>query len=568
MFNRLFYSPFFSRLIPFLALILCLPAVFTGFMGDDYFFYGLFSGYQGIKPIDDASLFNLFSFANGDPERLAQMQQLGLMPWWTVAEFKTMFFRPLAELSHFCDFSLWPESSLMMHMHNLLWFFAVLWVLRGLYQNWFSAPYGFATLALLIFAFDGSHALTISWIANRNALIAAFFALLALTFFIRWREQGQIKYAGLAILFYFLGLASAEIALSISAYFFAYAICLERKGLWVGLKSLLPFAVLSVLWLWLYKHLGFGASGVPSFYLDPMADPLLFLQQLMQRLPIMLMSQWGVMPAEMSQGKEFSDLAIWHSRLGLALLLIIWLPLVIKDRLLRFFLIAACVSVLPVCSALPQDRNLFFVGFAGSAAVARYCQIVWQYRSEWPVLKRSLHQFMVIVLLLVHVLLAALLLPVISYAPSVFNGISMQAAKETPDLEGKHVFFLNVPSAVSWYFTPIRYYLKLDMPVSTQVLSMTQEGGRWEVVDNHRLRLHLPEGLTAGEGKLVRDIRTKPLKPGQIFSLNQVTIQLTQFRDQDATELLLDFKQPLANDNYVFGIWEDGKVRYLNGAEL
>lgn len=305
MFSRLFYSSSLSRIIPFLAVALCLPALFTGFMGDDYFFYGLFSGYQGVKPIDDASLFNLFSFANGDPERLAQMQQLGLMPWWTVEEFRCMFFRPLAELSHFIDFNLWPESSVLMHVHNLLWFFAVLWVLRGLYQRWFAMPYGFATLALLLFAFDGSHALTISWIANRNSLMAAFFALLALTFFIRWREQGQLMHAGLAAGFYLAGLSSAEIALSISAYFFAYAVCLDRKGALAGLISLLPFAVLSIAWLLLYKHLGFGASGVPSFYLDPMSNPILFIQQLAYRMPIMLMSQWGVMPAELSQGEAF-----------------------------------------------------------------------------------------------------------------------------------------------------------------------------------------------------------------------------------------------------------------------
>lgn len=565
--SNILSRPLLSQFIPFVAILLCLPSLFTGLMGDDYFFYALFDGYQGLKPITDISLFNLFSFSNGDPERFAQMQQLGLLPWWTVSDFKYLFFRPLSELSHYIDFRLWPQSSIMMHVHNLLWFFAALWILRALYQKWFDTKYGFAALALLLFAFDASHGVTVSWIANRNALIAAVFSLLALMFFMRWREQDKNAHFVLAMVFYSLGLLSAEIALSISAYFFAYILFLDRKSLASGLMALMPFALLSVLWLLFYKYHGFGASGVPSFYLDPFANPYLFLQELTERLPAMMMSEWGLIPAELGQDPAISKGVLIQAQIALALLLLLWVPLMKQDRLLRFFVLASIVSALPVCSALPQDRNLFFIGFAGSGAVARYCQLVWANKADWPRFRRMLHQSAVVVLLVLHLVLATLLLPVMTYAPAIFNASAIAAVKDAPSLEGKHVFFLNTPMPTSGYFTPMRYYFKKDLPESAQAMSFAIDS-HWELVDERHLYLHIPKGLTTGEGRLVRDVRRSPFEESQAFSLPEVDITPVQFEGAEVTKVLLSFKQPLTSDQYVFVTWNKGKIRYLTGAGL
>lgn len=302
-----------------------------------------------------------------------------------------------------------------------------------------------------------------------------------------------------------------------------------------------------------------------------MADPVLFLQELTQRLPVMLMSQWGIVLAELSQDQNLAQISQLQAQVGLLILALLWLPLAAKDKLMCFFLIAAVISVLPVCAALPQDRNLFFVGFAGSAALARYCQLVWLHKAQWGALRRSLNSLAVGVLLFLHLFVSALLLPVLSYAPAIFSGISIDAAQQAPSsLEGKHLFFVDAPMPVSAYFTPIRYYLGLELPATVQALSFAIGDSSWQPLGERQLALHLEQGLLAQEGKLVRDPRSNALPVGHTVDLNQLSIEV---QDAEARKLKLSFKQAITNDDYLFAVWQkqsdnSHKLVYVSGEEL
>ena len=56
------------------------------------------------------------------PSVNADLMDQGIIPWWSVADVRITFFRPLSTLTHWLDFQLWPESHEMMHVHSLLWY--------------------------------------------------------------------------------------------------------------------------------------------------------------------------------------------------------------------------------------------------------------------------------------------------------------------------------------------------------------------------------------------------------------------------------------------------------------
>ncbi|HAG97136.1 MAG TPA: hypothetical protein DCL78_23610, partial [Gammaproteobacteria bacterium] len=142
------------RNLIFLAtFLLCIPALFTGFMGDDYLHYALLNADLPIAKPDDLSLFGLFSFINGDPERNRLLMDYSLIPWWTYSELKYAFWRPLSELSHWLDYQLWPNQPWLMHLHNIVWYMGALVLIAKLYQR-FQPGEGAALLALFLYALD------------------------------------------------------------------------------------------------------------------------------------------------------------------------------------------------------------------------------------------------------------------------------------------------------------------------------------------------------------------------------------------------------------------------------
>jgi hypothetical protein len=127
----------------------------------------------------------------GNPEANARMVDVGLLPWWTTPDLRIAFFRPLAALTHWLDYRLWPDSAPLMHAHSLLW--AALCVAAGtlLYRR-LVAPDSpmVAGVAAYLFAIDSARGGAMSSLAIRNALIALFFGVLTVLAHVRWRQWG------------------------------------------------------------------------------------------------------------------------------------------------------------------------------------------------------------------------------------------------------------------------------------------------------------------------------------------------------------------------------------------
>src|SRR5262249_55682561 len=126
---------------------------------------------------------NLFDFgsaataAHGDPG-------LNILPWWTAPDWKVRFFRPVSSLSHALDYALWGRHAAMHHATSLALYAMLLWLLDALYRA-AGLSRSVALCALAVFVLEDGSVLPVGWIANRNTLIEALFAVSAVLVLLR-----------------------------------------------------------------------------------------------------------------------------------------------------------------------------------------------------------------------------------------------------------------------------------------------------------------------------------------------------------------------------------------------
>ena len=371
------------------GMLLSLPALWTGFAQDDYFFLMIFKGSPGLEFLDLSPL-DTFSFSKGDPEIQGALMERGYLPWWTAEGWKVNFWRPVAALSHWADYRLFGENAWPMHLHSLLLYGFLIAIAALLYRRFITSPWA-AGLAALLFAIDSGHSIPAAWLAMRNALIALFFGLLVLWAHDRWRRvDGKWwPHGPLALLWLVLALLSAEAAVAVGGYLLGYALFLDPAarrwadsgsafGAGIGpyirsIGTLLPYLAVVILWRLAYSHLGFGTEG-SGLYIDPVADSGEFLRQLPARMTVSLLGLFALPDATLW---SLAPAAVGHTLLVLALLFIAaaaWAfrPLLRDEPAARFLLLGAVLAIVPACATLPMDRNLMFSSFGGLGVVAMY----------------------------------------------------------------------------------------------------------------------------------------------------------------------------------------------------
>ena len=367
-----------------LAAVITLPALNAGFIQDDLFHrIRLVEPAQlperlhdtGLIPPDggklSAALRDMHSFSRTQQET-DNLKEVGLCPWWTAKDFRAANWRPLDSFTHWLDYRLFPDSPGLMHLHNIVWFAAVVFLVAALYRR-LIIPVWIATLAAFFYAIDDSNYFPAMWIANRNLLLALFFSLLTLLLHHRWRRHDSLA-AGIAAPFILLfSLFSTEAGIATFAYLFAYALIIDRDKWLQRALSLSPSLIVIVGWRITYSALGYGARG-SGFIIDPGREPLRYLRAVLGRAPVLLSGQWGWQPAEMFN--LFSDYARGWNLLAatafLVLILIVFLPLLRKNRVALFCFVGMLLCVLPVCATGPMNRNLLFVAIGAFGLMALF----------------------------------------------------------------------------------------------------------------------------------------------------------------------------------------------------
>jgi hypothetical protein len=453
-------------------MILMAPALGAGLMMGDYDHRALFLG-QSLQPVGGNAVNHMFDYMNGDPIRNRALMDLGALPWWTLDTIQQSFWRPLTGLTHALDYRLWPDRPVLMHAHSILWLGLLVLGIGRLYQRTMK-PAWVVGLATLLYAVDDAKAMPAGWLANRNELVAATFAVLALERYTAWRTQ-RAQSAGLAAAVLFaLALLAKESALSITPYLFGYAIFVERGPLLRRMLPLVPFGAIVLAWRAVSEASGFGTFGMES-YVDPLSAPVAYLGAVIDRLPVLLLAQLALPPSDLTIFMSDAERrVIWvFALLALALLARLLLPLLRRDAHARFWAIGSLLALLPSCATFMADRMLVFSGIGAMALLAMVVRDAVESLANGHGGRSE--RALVSAVLLVHLVLPAGIIQariagISAYAEPVNS--ALEALEGVPDLDRKTVVLVNAPNALQATSVPrIRRAQGLPIPRHTYTLA-------------------------------------------------------------------------------------------------
>ncbi len=552
------------RLLPLvvaiLAAIAMLPALTGGWQFDDYFHRVTMLGYGDSKPIQ------VFVQYIDRAHNLSQID-FGTMPWWGSPGLHQAFLRYASTLTMMLDYRLWPNHPALMHLHSLLWLAAAVFVAALLYRevlggNWV------AGLAALMYALDGAHAVPAAYLANRNALIACCFGFLSVLAFVRWRKYAHARTRWLSVLMLAMSLSAGEMGLATAAYLFSYALTDDRDRIRSRLMRLLPHGAVLAAWALIYKLGNFGSQG-SGFYLDPLHDPLGFAGSLCQRAAFLLMGQWSPLPAEMSMAYAPGTSAFLHISLFsfaiAAIVAALFLPLILRDRVARFWGLGALLSLIPIAAVGPENRLLGFVGLGSMALLAQMTQFVFVRSAvaSLPRLWRGFACATTLLLLLLHLIAAPFLgIARIDYQANVSSRMDRAIASvpRDPRIESQDLVLINPPDHISLVTSiwAIHRLENLPMPRHMRALS---SGGELEVtrVGPRSLRVRFPDGFSPTAFSRFFRSQNDRFSPGWRLELPglSITVEALDARG-DPAQVLYQFPVPLEDSSLRWMRWHDG----------
>lgn len=564
--------------IAVIAFALGAPALGVGYVIDDYAHLASFSDVPRLRVIWD-SPWDMFSFVTGATEQKQAAMEQGLYPWWTSDRVVLNFWRPLTVLTHGIDHALWPDSPAMAHLQSLLWYAALVALATMLYRmigvrgisggtresrgetpagaGWTGSA---ATLAALIFAIDEAHALPMAWVANRNAVLAAFWGVACVLLHVKWRREGKAWALGAALAALAAAVHANEGGIATTGYLFAFAVFLDRGSAAKRLGTLAPYAGVVVAWRAYYSLLGFGAKFAPS-YIDPGREPLRFAWALVERSPGLLLGQLVNFPSELFfvlEGAGFAGL--WMVVVAGTLAVAAVAMPALRTRESAFWATGMALAIVPVCATFPSNRLLLFAGLGGSALVAAFIDTVSgtgreSFRASPEGAGRA-RRWLCVAMIAMHLVLAPLAMVGTIIAFGV-GAARIRAGMTTVDfpagVETKTVVIANSPNYFVTAYMAIRrglegeaapahlYSLSPNNPTAVPT-TMTR-------VDERTLRV-APEG---GYPWLLFRSGLEPMSAGDVVRLDGMTVRVVEVNAKGVPQVAdYVFPAPLEDERFVW----------------
>jgi hypothetical protein len=543
-----------------LGVLLNLLGVLAPPITDDYFQWAILT--KAIdQPTHAGSLFGLFDLVPNTPETVENMKASGRLLWSASDTLRMAFWRPLAELSHWLDYTLWPGSPALMRLHSLLWYGALIFLLGKLYRMLDKSPVQ-TGLATALFAISSLHFYVIMWIAARNQLMAACFCVLTLICHHKWRRGEGQRFAWLACMTLLLGLGCAEAAVATLGYLVAYAVAFEEDKPWrLRLRQLMPYMLIVVAWRAFHLALGFGSHGSGS-YIEPGLTGR-FLHAVLYRLPALMLGEVSGVGAGLAQTLSDKVLALYAlaasgALLALTMLMRRWQMW--ADRSVRFYALGALFALVPVCAINPTDRILLNSELGMSALLAAwFCRAFSGASLSKDWLDRSA-KGLVSLILFVHIALfpvAALLMQFVTgktiAETSISEALSLPDELATPD---KHFIVVNPPLPFNLFYYPlVRNYYGHPNPASIQALSIgNNQSLHLTVLDTHTIEI---QSDTSFAQPLVRDLISQPFKSGDTTHMGDINVQVIAVGDDGAPRRVrFHFPEGVTEQHWQFFVWE------------
>ncbi len=548
-----------------LAAVLTLPSLRVGLIFDDYHAKLLMEDSHSPARVLKSPL-DMFRLLSGDPRQNVALRDYGFLPWWADEHIKGALWRPIASLTHWADYLLWPDMPALMHAQSILWY-ALLAAAAALLYRRLMGPTLAAGLAGLLYAADHVHSVPAGFLANRNVLLAGLFGVLCLLAHLRWRQDGWRPGQALAPALLAVSLLAKEEGIATCAYLMAFALVLDEGSWRVRLRTILPYIAVVAAWRACWWYQGYGVS-VGGLYVDPLTEPLRYLGTLLHNAPILLLGQMGFPPADVSMILEGSTdrwFCIGAWLFGLLLAVVCW-PLLRHDRVARFWAIGMVLALLPASTAIPSDRMLLFVGLGGIALVAQF--LVWwfaadgrSYRWAWRASAAGLAGLFI----LFHMVVSPVDLLLRSAAPvgpKRFLERLYLPNPLDPSIERQDLVIVNPPAAFFLMASPLTWAAQSEpMPAHLRILCSSL----FRPVDIHRpdertLMVRPRIGYLFWKADRFWRSNERPIRLGYRVHLPGMTATVTAMEaDGRPAEASFIFEVPLEDESLRWLQWKAGQ---------
>jgi hypothetical protein len=588
-------SRYWIFIVLIVGILLYVPFLFSGFFQDDYGFRlqfspDIFEKFNIPAEVMQNSPLNLYGFSWGSSARFTIEQDHGFAPWWASDQIKTNFFRPLSSLTLALDFSLWPDTPLLIHIHSLLWFCLLIVLTYRLYRS-ISGSAAVAGISILLFVMDDALSGPVGWISNRHALVAMVFCVLCVWLYHQGVSKKKWTYIAGACGAYALALLASEMGLVTFAYLFAYMLVLDRDN-WPGrVKRIVPFVLITVVWRLAYTGLGYGASGT-LLYIDPILNPVDFITQMLTRFPALLFSAVGlpVVDLLLAFSPQAMGVAAAVFLIPLGLLAFAVYPVLKTHRTSAFWLLGLLAAIVPLVTGIPQNRNLGLVSLGVMALAGQLFVDIATARKTGPLttFQRILLRIAVPLLVILYLVVSPLL--VMSNPATTRTSADAQASAadfgSAPELAEQHLYVINPPGAMSFMAGLFqRLFTDKPMPASINYLSSGFAPVTIERVDAQTIIVTPDGGYTPLPGPIVDDktgIVTpvglenvyraldgfhynprNPMQVGQVVALSDMTVEVTEMTgDGRIAQAAFTFAHPLDDNRYVWLLWNEATSTY------
>lgn len=187
-------------------------------------------------------------------------------------------FRPLTSLSYLLDFTLTSINPVTFHLSNILFFLAtalvIYWLIYLLTQKkWLAFFSG------LFFIVLPNHPEAVSWISGRGDVLSAFFYILSLAFYVKFRQKKYWWLLGLSVLSFFFAVLAKEMGMSLPGIIILYELLFVggwKKESWKGVAKRVIYVLPFVLVLGFYLLLRWNVTHIlAGFYASPELKPSL-----------------------------------------------------------------------------------------------------------------------------------------------------------------------------------------------------------------------------------------------------------------------------------------------------
>lgn len=571
------YSKFYV-LIAFLVIGTALysPFIHNHFTYDDYLF---------ISFIEEKTPVPLSGFWAVDFKEVKVFQSM----WWVDKDAWGYFFRPVPSFIMTTAYNIWGrDSALWLHLFSVLLHsinaFLVFVLLNRLSKN-----YPVSLLAGFLYLIFVHHIINVGWIATNTDLLAVFFMVLCMIYYLKFREDGKSLNLILSSIMLVIAYGCKETAsitpAGIMLYEFIYngsdeKISFRKRFIlfFKKWKYWITSLVLLTGFLIYYKAAGFGINNL--MYHDPFLKPAEFIKYLFVGYPMMFLAMTSVVPISFAVFMPELLTVFWIAGIvNMAIFFIVLKPY-LKDNTILYCLLLFIISILPQLSVDATERQMYYPAVIGCFLIAYLIFQIPFIRQltdlEFPKPVKYLGKISAYYLLLSSVIISLILM--IAEPASYSSGAqkpeiyTLQSKEIADKYNAEKIFLINAPGSLNLLYLTDIYRFHAEKYVDLYVL-YGGDGKSWLKKENDStisIKTDKKGWLTNMFAMLTRNdpyVKKNDIYLSQDFN---VIIKETTPQNDDVLEAQFQFRSILTSPGIALLYFNGDKVQYfdINSAEI